>query len=116
MAERIVGAHSQAGKLLRRAGLQARVVAACAGAELIDVAKTRIERLIVGERREATVAYSLVAIQLDLVRLLHGARPNVIDPQRAACTEFALQPKAPLKEVRRLQRAAGKHVEIDGKR
>ena len=95
MAEGVVAAQSQAGELFGRAGLQARVVAAGAGAEFVDVAKARIERLIVSERCEAAIANRLVAVQLDLVRLLNSARPNVVDAERAARAEFALEPQTP---------------------
>jgi len=84
MAVRIVSAQSQAAELLRHAALQAGVVTARVGAEFVHAAEALIERLVVGKGREASVAHRLIAIQLDLIWLMHGARADVINAQRGA--------------------------------
>ena len=84
MAVGVVAAQRQAGKLLGYAGLQAGIVAARTGAEFIHAAEALIERLLIGEGREAAIAHRLISVQLDLVWLLHGARADIIDAQRAA--------------------------------
>ena len=116
MAEGVVSAQRQAGELLGHAGLQPGVVAARAGAEFVHAAEALVERLIVGKGREASSAHRLIAVQLHLVRLMHGARADVIDAQRAARPKLALDAEAPLQKVGRLQRAAGEGVEVDRER
>src|ERR1700676_865614 len=108
----VVSAQRQAGELLADAGLQAGVVAARIGTEFVDGPEAPIERLIVGEWREASRANSLVSVQLHLIWLMHAVGATVIDAQRAAGTNFALDAKAPLQEVGRLQRAAGKGIQV----
>ena len=70
-------------------------MAARAGAELVDAAEARVERLVVGEGREAAVADGLVAVELNLIRLLHGAGADVVDAQRAARAQLVLDAQTP---------------------
>src|ERR1700685_2636407 len=84
MAVGVVSAQRQAGKLLGYAGLQAGIVAACTGAEFIHAAAALIERLLIGKRREASIADGLISVQLNLVWLMHSARAHIIDAQRTA--------------------------------
>src|ERR1035441_1536137 len=74
MAVRIVSAQCQAPELLGCAGLQAAIVAARTGAELVDAAESLVERLVVGEGGEAAIAHGLIAVRLHLVWLLDRKR------------------------------------------
>jgi hypothetical protein len=116
MAEGVVAAQGETGELLGGAGLQAGVVAARAGAEFVDAAEARVERVVVGEGREASGADVLIAVQLDLIRLVHGAGADVIDAHGAARAQLAFDSEAPFEEVGRLEGAGGEGVEVDRER
>ena len=98
MAVGVVCTQHQTAELLGCAGLQPGVVTARIRTKFIYVAKALIERLAIGKGREASVAHRLVSVQLHLVRLMHGARAHVIQAQRAARSQFALDAETPLQE------------------
>src|ERR1019366_527618 len=79
MAVSVIAAQGQPAKLLACAGLQAAVVATRAGAEFVNVAEAPIERLVVGEGREAAIADRLIAVQLHLIGFMDGARADIIN-------------------------------------
>ena len=111
MAERVVGAQREAVELLGDAGLQAGVVAAGVGAELVDAAESLVERLLVGIRRKASRADRLVAVEADLKRLMKAARAHIIDAHCAVRAQLLLDAEVVLVVVRRLERAGGEGVE-----
>ena len=78
MAEGEVSLERQPANLFAGAGLQARIVTASTGMELVHTAEALIERPIVGEGCEAAVTHGLIAVQLHLIGLLHGARTDII--------------------------------------
>ena len=77
-----------------------------AGGKLRDGAESRIGRLRVGKRSEAAVADGLIAVHLREIRLIHGARANVLHMDAARGSELVLDSEAPLHEVRRVKFAA----------
>ena len=116
MTEGVVAAQRQAAPLLRIGDLKSGIIAVGAGAKLVDIAESLIERLLVGKRRKASIADCLVAVQLHLVRLMEPARADVIHAQVAARTDLLLNAEVVLVVIRRLERSAGKGVQADGQR
>src|SRR5208283_4522512 len=106
MAKGVVTAQSKSAELLGDVGLQARVITGCIGLKLVDAAKSLIERLLVGIGSKAPVAYILVAVQLNLVRLMDTARSHIVHPHCAMRAGLLLDAKTVLIVVRRLQNAA----------
>ena len=87
-------------------------MAARSGAKLVDVGESLVERLVKSKWRKATIAHRLIAVQLHLIRFLDGTCADVIHVQRSPRSQLALHAEAPLQEIRRLQRAAGKGVHV----
>ncbi len=85
MAECVVCVEGERADLLGEAGLQAGVVAAGVGAELVDIAEALVEGLRVGIGREASVADGLIAVQANLKRLVEPARADIADADSAVC-------------------------------
>ena len=82
------------------------------GLELSDVAKALIERLPVGKGREATGAYVLVAVELDLVGFMQPARADIVCAQIAASTQMVAEGVKTAKSAWQLAQRHGVDVPI----
>jgi len=80
----VVAVEGKSGKLLGNAGLKAGVVAASTGTEFVDVTEARVKRLVVGERRKASIADVLIAVELYLVGFVDGTGPDIVHAEGAA--------------------------------
>ena len=74
--------------LIRRQ-LQTVVVAVGAGIQLRHLPEARIFRLLVREWREASRADRLITVHLRLIRLIDGARADILRPQIELIAEVA---------------------------
>src|SRR5580658_2020838 len=86
-----------------RGQLKTVVVAVRAGGELRHCSESRIGRLHVGERRKTALAYGLVTVHLGRVRLVYGARADVLRLQTGRRSELMFYSQAPFHEVRRME-------------
>ena len=98
---------------LLRGDLEAVVVAVRAGRELGDGAESWIGGLREGERYETAFADGLVAVHLREIRLIHGARADVLHVDAARGSELVFDAEAPLQEVGRVKFAGGHRGDRD---
>src|SRR5580704_6732797 len=100
MAECVVAAQSQSAPLLGIDGLQTGIAAVGIRAELVHIAETLVERLLIRKGREASIADCLIAVELHLERLMQSAGSNEIGAQIAACPDLLFDAKVVLIVVR----------------
>src|ERR1017187_7858750 len=81
MAIGVIAAQREPAEPLASAGLQSAVVTARTGTKLVDVTEALVEWLVECEGSKAAIAHRLIAIQLHLVRLIHGARAHIVHAQ-----------------------------------
>src|SRR5258708_27572483 len=83
--------------------LQAIVVTVRSCGKLCHCSKSWISREGKGKRREAPLADALIAIHLRQIRLVYSAGADVLYVNASRGSQFMLQTKTPLHEVRRME-------------
>src|SRR5258708_33667069 len=83
--------------------LQAIVVTVRTCGKLCHCSKSWISREGKGKRREAPLADALIAIHLRQIRLVYSAGADVLYVSASRGSQFMLQTKTPLHEVRRME-------------
>ena len=110
------GAQRQPVPLLRVDRLESGVVARGVGVELVDITQALIERALERERGKASGTDRLIAVELNLVRLILPARAYEVNAQIASRRGLLLQSKIELVVVRSLQGSTGEGIETHGQR
>jgi hypothetical protein len=90
-------------------------VAVCPRVQLRHLPETRIFRLPIGERREASLTDGLIAVGLRLVGLVDRARAYVLSAQIKSVANLVLDSQAPLHEVRRMELAVRNRGDGNGR-
>src|ERR1700739_2254751 len=116
MTERVVAAQRESAPLLRISALKTCITAIGVRAELIHIPKALIERLLVWKPREASIADSLIPIELHLERLMEPSRTNEINPQIPTQTDLLLNAEVVLVVIRCFECSTRERVQADCQR